>query len=160
LVPRTVRRVLVFVATLLAIPVGLVLALYPVFWFRNMTHADTFFSNLGLPYSEILASRRYASLFGTYGFDCTYAIVSLPDGADPGPPPPWFGREWSTTPVSRRDRERRIDPVESCQDRLPPQVVTRLVAAFDGAGSYYSVGEDWYVYSKPQSLAAHIRYGD
>jgi hypothetical protein len=155
-----VRRALVFVTTLVAVPVGLLLTLCTVLWVQNMTHADTYFSKLGLDYSEVLASRRWHPLFGGFGFDCTYAIISLPDRANPNPPPPWFGREWSTTPVSPQARERRPDPVEACQNKLSPQVVTRLIAAFDGAGSYYSVGEVWYVYSKSQSLAGYIRYSD
>src|SRR5262245_18589644 len=57
----------------------LVLTFYSVLWAQNVTHADIYFSKVGLEYDEVLASRRWHPLYNV-GFGCTYAIVSLPDG--------------------------------------------------------------------------------
>jgi hypothetical protein len=155
-----VRRTLVLVTSLVVIEVGLGLTLASVLWLENVTYADIFFSRIGLEYREVLASRRWRPTFGSH-FDCTYAVVSLPDDANPDPPA--TGVEWSTTPPAiPRTREAWQDPLAVC-DSLPSEAATQLRAAVEGVGSYYwpnGTGTLLYVYSKPHGLAASIGYGD
>ncbi|BBL74601.1 hypothetical protein [Methylomagnum ishizawai] len=69
-------------------PAGLII-------FQNKTYASKVFANT-VAYDKVLASRKWH--WQTFG--CSYAIVSLKEGASHSPPDTWLGNEtWSKTPV-------------------------------------------------------------
>jgi hypothetical protein len=138
----------------------LVLTLYLTFWIQNVTHAEKFFQNLDSSTAKSSPVAGTAQSLGVsdsivrtqlYRYPMVQILILLNHGlAVNGPPLPYLLGIASDGLI----------PVESCQNRLPPQLVTRLTAAFAGAGSYYSIGEVWYVYSQPQNLMGYVRYGD
>ncbi len=55
------------------------------------------------------------------------------------------------------------DAIETCARNWAPDTVKRITAALTEPGSFVirdAVGETVFIYSKPQRIAARIRYGD
>lgn len=129
------------------------LAIAGLLGFQNRTYASKVFANI-MDYDKVLASRKWHN----QTFGCTYAIVSLKEGSSHSPPDKWLRNEtWSKTPV------RTDTPISFCvQDgELSSEVAARLQAAVRDPGSYYFYfQENLWLYSKPQKIAALIRYGD
>lgn len=99
--------------------------------------------------------------------DCTFAIVDLDlSGPDPAPDDTawqtrWPGG-WQRTPADHPGHNNR-DALLGCAKDFDEEINRKLRAAVTEPGSWYardSVGEDVYVYSAPQGIAAYIRYGD
>jgi hypothetical protein len=129
---------------------------------HNKTYASKVFANK-VAYDKVLAScGHHWQILG-----CTYAIVSLKEGASHSPPVSWLGNEsWLKTPV-RITRPTHHDdttnPILICveDDKFSADVADRLRIAVRDPGSYYiHLGENLFLYSEPQKLAAVVRYGD
>jgi hypothetical protein len=121
--------------------------------FQNQTYASRLFSGL-VAYDKVLASRKWHSdVFG-----CTYAIVLLKEGASISPPGTWSGNEaWSKTPV----RPTNTASVCVAEGVFSSDVAARLQKSVSEPGSHYWAFQGtMLVYSKPQRIAAFVRYGD
>lgn len=131
---------------------------------QDARHAHTVFSGK-VDYDEVLASRRWNT--GSAAFGCSYAVVSLKESAGPLPPGTWSGNEtWTPSPV-RMARPPHLTPPDNAVSRcvadghFPADVAARLERAAGEPGSYYlPVGETVALYSRPQGIAAVVRYGD
>jgi hypothetical protein len=130
--------------------------------FENHSYASRFFSDL-VAYDKILASRKWHSEV----FGCTYAIVSLKEGASNSPPGTWSGNEaWSKTPVLLAPHTNHDGPtntVSVCVAKgvFSSDVAARLKKSVSEPGSHYKAFEGTIsIYSEPQRIAAFVRYGD
>ncbi|MEX3014800.1 hypothetical protein [Gymnodinialimonas hymeniacidonis] len=167
---------------LIKIPATLILLgglFYGVYWYLAIhlpderrarddpVYADQVFAGV-LDYDAVLASRAWHRR-GAEAWDCTYAVVSLPEDASSEPPTSdaeaWFlryGGSWLETPMPPlADRTR--DAVAFCARYFDDVLNTRLAYALTEGGSWHiigSVGETVHIYSAPQRIAARIRYGD
>ncbi|MCY4178665.1 MAG: hypothetical protein OXC60_17200 [Litoreibacter sp.] len=137
--------------------------------FDNPRYAHGVFAPI-FPSFEVLESRRWHPL-GAGGWDCTFAIVSLPFAAPVDPPQVkndvawqfiWGGQEWEPTPMKPLGDTTR-DAIDACTGYWSKATSDRLLAALRQPGSFVEVGpvgETVFVYSSPQRIAARIRYGD
>lgn len=130
--------------------------------FQNRTYANKVFANT-VDYDKVLASRKWH--WQTFG--CSYAIVSLKEGASYSPPNTWLVNEtWSKTPVRLTRPIHHDDTTNSIsfcvtKGKFSLDVAAGLQAAVRYPGSYYiHLGETLLLYSEPQKIAAVVRYGD
>lgn len=130
--------------------------------FQNKTYASKVFANT-VAYDKVLASRKWH--WQTFG--CSYAIVSLKEGASHSPPDTWLGNEtWSKTPVRLTrpiHHDDTTNPISICvtEGMFSSDVAARLQTAVREPGSYYiHLSETLLLYSEPQKIAAVVRYGD
>ncbi|PTX56277.1 hypothetical protein C8N43_0932 [Litoreibacter ponti] len=137
----------------------------------NPAYASEVFAPV-FPAFEVLESRRWHRLGGE-AWDCTYAIVAPPADMPEHPPaharkdtPPWYLRwgdgAWQATPMADPPDGTR-DAITGCMPYWSDEVAQRIEAAITREGSHViigPVGETVYVYSKPQRIAARIRFGD
>ncbi|MEM6595677.1 MAG: hypothetical protein AAF672_12885 [Pseudomonadota bacterium] len=135
----------------------------------NPRYAHRFFTPIFASF-EVLESKQWHP-FGASGWDCSYAIVSLPESVASDPPMPargvswqfrWGGENWEPTPMQPLGDTTR-DAIDACSGYWSAEALERLRAALNAPGSFVlvgSVGETVFVYSKPQRLAARVRYGD
>ena len=147
-----------------------------VVWFvliapvQNARFARALFSPI-LSDFDVLASRRWHPIASFGDWACTYAVVEIPDDAPDvpprysGPKSSWqfgFGGEWQNTPFSPLSDTTR-DALGACRTRFDRDVAERLERAWNEVGSLAilgSAGETIFIYSKPQRIAARIRYGE
>ena len=138
--------------------------------FQNRVCASQVFA--GLPYKSIRASRRWHPLWGgSGGWDCSFAVVHLPDDAASTPPAlspfqgwylKWGPGDWVATPDWAPCDNCR-DAVAMCSKDLDAGMAARLARALASPGSWAQddgVGETVSVYSAPERIAACIRFGD
>ncbi len=137
------------------VPAGLIV-------FQNQTYASKVFAN-NVAYDKVLASRKWH----TSAFGCSYAIVSLKEGASHFPPDTGLGNEtWSKTPVRLTrpiHHDDTTNPISVCvtKGEFSSDVAARLQTAVREPSSYYiHLGETLFLYSEPQKIAAVVRYGD
>ena len=130
--------------------------------FQNNTYASKEFANT-VVYDKVLASRKWH--WQTSG--CSYAVVSLKEGASHSPPDTWLGNEtWSKTPVRLTrpiHHDDTTNPISICvtEGAFSSEVADRLQTAVRNPGSYcIQLGETLLLYSEPQKIAAVVRYGD
>jgi hypothetical protein len=130
--------------------------------FQDRTYASKFFSGL-VAYDKVLESRKWH--FEVFG--CTYAIVSLQDGASISPPSTWSGNEaWSKTsvrltPPTQHDGPTNTASVCVAKGVFSSDVAARLQKSVSEPGSHYRVFDSSIsIYSAPQKIAAFVRYGD
>jgi len=126
--------------------------------------AETYFKDR-VSFVSVRATRRWHPR-GAGPMACTFAIVDLAPA--PGPvrddaawQSGWGGR-WQETPADHPGRNNR-DALLECAPDFDDETNRKLRAAVTEPGSWYArdgVGEDVYVYSVPQGIAAFIRYGD
>lgn len=133
--------------------------------FQNKMYAHNSFSNK-VAYDKVLASRQWHHFFDSQP-NCNYAIVSLKKGASHSPPVTWLGNEtWYSTPVHLSQPthyDHATNPVSICVEmgRLSSNVAAKLQTAVKEPSSYYiHFGENLFLYSEPQRIAAIVRYGD
>jgi len=131
--------------------------------------ARAYFTDL-VPYERVLASRKWHRV-GAQAWDCTYAVVDLAETAPDRPgsrtetAKGWqfrWGGAWQPTPAAALGDTTR-DALGYCGQYFSDDLNARLLAAISAPGSWYSrdrVGETLHLYSRPQGLAARIRYGD
>lgn len=133
------------------------------------SYAERVFAGI-LPFERVLADREWHP-WGSFNWDCTWAVVDLSPDATLAPPVRgrdggWrlaFGDNgWLPTPLPP-PRETTRDALEACARYWDPAIVLRLSSALEAPGSWASrdgVGENLHVYSVPEGIAARIRYGD
>jgi len=167
LVLLLLRRRLLMIGLFLFFVLTAVVAFFEVLIaFQNKTYARNLFSNK-VAYDKVLASRKWHPLFNCQAIDCSYAIVSLKEGASHSPPVTWLGNEtWSQTPVHLTrpaHHNDTTDPVSICvkTGKFSSDVAAKLQTAVKEPGSYYiHFGKNVFLYSEPQKIAAVVRYGD
>lgn len=151
------------------VPVLLVGLLFAAVPFQNRVHASQVFADV--PYESVLASRRWHPWAGRDGWDCTFAVVRLPEKAPAAPPTPPRAREWylewgqgnwvATPGWAPCDNCR--DAVAMCSQDFEQDITAQLLSALSAPGSWAQsdgVGETVSIYSAPQRIAARIRFGD
>ncbi|MYM54680.1 hypothetical protein [Thalassovita mangrovi] len=139
-------------------------------------YAVAFFEEL-VPIRSVLASRGYHPIGPDWpGWDCTYSVVELHDGAPDLPPTRRldpdgmttnlryrFGGDWKETPEPELDDNTRM-ALSFCSQYFDDATNARLSRALAEPGSWYQRGsvvdEILYIYSLPQNIAARIRFGD
>jgi len=135
--------------------------------FQNRDYASQVFAEL--PYDSVLASRRWHPLRdGGGGWDCTFAVVHLPEVAPLVPPVlpasrqwylKWGPRDWVATPGWAPCDNCR-DAVAMCSGDLDADTAARLARALSEPGSWAQsdgAGETVSIYSAPERIAARIR---
>ncbi len=125
------------------------------------------------PNAPTLESRRHHGLMADW-IDCTYAIVELPQDAPAAPPDSasssknraWHlqygGPQWQPTPMPAQS-ERAALTFDACLSYWSRDTAGQVRAAISAKGSFVltpGIGETVFLYSKPQGIAARIRYGD
>ena len=122
-------------------------------------------------YDSTLESRRWHS----DGFGCTYASVALPEKVPDEPPTQWLKAiAWYETPVIFQDEAINRychNLICECKDDWDPSSMNRLEKALSNPGSFYYFHKHEpphpsmhqgviYIYSKPEKVAAIVRFGD
>ncbi len=134
----------------------------------NPHYADAVFAPILSDYT-VLASRAYHRLGGE-GWDCTYAIVTLPTDAPAMPPEPlgdanWhlrFGGDWRPTPAPPLGDTTR-DALDFCARYFDAGTNATLARAIADPEGWYTrdlVGETLSLYAPQARIAARIRFGD
>lgn len=128
----------------------------------------------GVPYDAVLAARRWHPLIGgRSGWDCSFAVVRLPDDAPELPPkeastrqrdwvPAWGRRDWIATP-DRVPCDNCRDAVATCSTDFDEDTAAHLARALASPGSWAQrdgVGETLSICSAPERIAARVRGGD
>jgi len=124
-----------------------------------------------MEYGAVLESRKWHS----QALGCTYAIISLPGNASFAPPKQWLNEiAWYKTPVVF-DKEAKNyychNLICNCEGELDSKTMGRLSSLLSNPGSFYYFHNHrpphsymWqgviYIYSKPEKLAAMVRFGD
>ena len=121
-------------------------------------------------YVRILASQRWHSR-DAEPWDCTFAIVELRSSGPDTPPPAVNGRawwlgfdgDWQATPEHPGPRDTMRRALQFCRKYWDDETGNRLARALATPGSWYirsPVGETLLIYSRPERIAARIRFGD
>ncbi|WP_299190986.1 hypothetical protein [uncultured Litoreibacter sp.] len=171
---RSALRVGLFVLMVAALPFVLLFA-----WhinnvlFANPRYAAEVFEQF-LDEFAVLESRRWHPIGGQFRWDCTFAIVGLPETVPDSPPQrkradtwtswqlEWGGNDWRPTPAAPLPTNTR-DAIGSCAHNWAPLVADRIGKALAQPGSFVIIGpsgESVHLYSKPYKIAARVRFGD
>ena len=153
----------------LLLVIGIGVAIYKYFDLQNQRYASDYFSFM--PVEKSLESRKWH--FETLA--CTYAVVSITEDAPHEPPAQWLENiTWSEAPLKFKESVGSHDCrnlICECQQNWQESNYGKLNRALSQPGSYYyltgqtapydRIGQAvLFIYSKPERIAARVRYGD
>ena len=163
---RKVLKILVFSIILIAL---IRFGIYVILEYQDQNYAGKYFGFMN--YESTLESRRWHSEV----LGCTYAIVALPEKAPVQPPTQWLKEiAWYDTPMIFQDEAKTRychNLICECESDWDPSSMNLLEKALSNPGSFYyfhkhrpphsSMGQGViFIYSKPEKVAAMVRFGD